>query len=96
VSELSDIQKPVDSELPEDEAKARDYLAAAGIPAGLLLAEGSHSVLKRVGENETYQREASETLGALAWAEAIGIAIAMVSVMALLSGLRRIFWRRKN
>jgi len=83
------------TEIEKDEAPAGGYLTAAGIPGGLLLALGSRYLLKRVGDNEIYQREAHGTLSALEWLQGLGFAIAAVSVMALLWGLRKIFWRRK-
>lgn len=86
----------MDAEIEKDEAPAKGYLTAAGIPAGLLLALGSRYVLKRISTSEIYQREAPETLSALQWLQGAGFAIATVAVMALLWSLRKMFWRKQS
>jgi hypothetical protein len=86
----------MDTEIEKDEAPAKGYLAAAGLPAGLLLALGSRYVLKRTSTNEVYQREAPETLSALEWLEGAGFAIAAVALMVMIWSLRKIFWRKND
>jgi hypothetical protein len=78
-----------------DDAPARGYLSAAGIPAGLLLWLGSKHVLNRVGDSEVYQREAPGTLSTLEAVQGAGMAIVFMSLMAILWGLRKLFWRRQ-
>jgi hypothetical protein len=83
-------------EFPEEDANAKGYLLGAGIPAGLLLWLGSRWVLKKVGDNEAYQREASGTLGALEWLQGFGLALAVACILSFLWGFRKLFWRRKS
>lgn len=83
-------------DLDNDPAPARGYLINAGIPAGLLLWLGSRWVLKRVGDNPVYQREASSTLGMLEWMQGIGMALAIGASLVFLWGLRKLFWRSRS
>jgi hypothetical protein len=78
----------------EDEAKAKGYLLGAGIPAGLLLWLGSKWILKKVGDNELYRKEAPGTLELLEWLQNIGLALAIACVLAFLWGFRKLFWRK--
>jgi hypothetical protein len=55
---------------------------------------GSKYILKRVGSNEIYQRDAAETLTALEWLQGLGMACAVACSLALLWGLRKFFWRK--
>lgn len=86
----------MNDDIEKDEAPAKGYLAAAGLPAGLLLALGSRYILRRTSTSEAYRRDAPETLSALEWLQGAGFAIATVAVMVLLWSLRKIFWRRQN
>jgi hypothetical protein len=92
-----DSVEPVESKDADSSADsvAKGYLTAAGLPGGLLLFFGSRSVLKSVSNNETYQKEAPETLTALAWMQGMGFAIAVMALMALLASMRKVFWRRR-
>lgn len=81
-------------DIDKDEAPARGYLINAGIPAGLLLWLGSRWVLKRVGSDPVYQREAGGTLGLLEWLQGIGMAMVIGFSLFFLWGLRKVFWRQ--
>jgi hypothetical protein len=80
----------------QDDSPIKGYLITAGIPAGLLLWAGSKYILKRVGSNEVYQKEAAETLGALEWLQGIGLACALGCAFLLMWGLKKMVWRKKT
>lgn len=72
---------------------ARSFLLTAGLPAGLLLWWGSWHILKRVGDSEVYQKDAPETLVGLKVLSVVGLGLAIYCGMALLWGMRKLFWR---
>ncbi|MES2202094.1 MAG: hypothetical protein V4498_07580 [candidate division FCPU426 bacterium] len=74
-------------------APVRSFLLVAGLPAGLLLGLGSAYLLRRVGDNELYQREAAGTLLALKILKFFGFALAALCALGMLRDLLR---RRKG
>jgi hypothetical protein len=89
----------MDVELNEEDPSktpAKSFLITAGLPAGLLLWWGSWHILKRVSDSEVYQKEAPETLTLLNLMASVGLAIAVYCGLAILWGMRKLFWRRKS
>ena len=86
----TELESGEDSKTP-----VKSFLISAGLPAGILLWWGSWHILKRVGDSELYKKEAPETLELLNLLASVGLAIAAYCSLALLWGMRKVFWRRR-